>query len=45
VCDGIQFHKKFNIVSLPTILVIDPQGKVAKYFKSNENIELTNIIK
>lgn len=45
VSDGGNFHGKFNIVSFPTRILIDPEGRVVKYFHPTEEIRFKKFIK
>lgn len=40
VPDGQNFHKKYSITSFPTSVLIDPDGKVAKYYFQGDKLDL-----
>jgi hypothetical protein len=40
IANGQNFHNKYSIFRFPTTVLIDPTGRVSKYFFSDEKIDL-----
>lgn len=44
VANGDKFHQKFNIIKFPTTIILDPNGKVVKYFYGIDRVNIKELI-